>query len=92
MLNDFLADIPENELKKLDDSNKSCLQKHISKAELIRALYKIKIKKSCGMDGISTKLSKKSVQLVPDTFLNAFNECFSRVLNLSKVLKQLTFV
>ena len=58
-LNDFLADIPENEIKKLNDTENSCLQKIISKAELNIALDKIKMKKSSGMDGISTKLLKK---------------------------------
>ena len=56
-------------------------------AELNIALDKIKIKKSCGMDGISTKLLKKIVLLVPNTFLNAFNECYLKGAELGQNLK-----
>ena len=56
-------------------------------AELNIALDKIKFKKSCGMDGISTKLLKKIVPSVTNTFLNAFNECFLKGAQLDQSLK-----
>ena len=75
-INDFLEDIPPSELKKLRDADFTNLQMCISKSELFKAMDKIKEKKSCGLDGISSKLLKKIVQLEPDTFLKALNECY----------------
>ena len=68
--------IPQNELRKLSNDNKSNLLLRISKAELFNALDKIKENKSCGLDGIGGKLLKKIVKLEPETFLRAFNDCY----------------
>ena len=83
----FLNDVPLNELKKLNQIDKTSLLLKISKAELFKALDKIKENKSCGLDGISGKLLKKIVNLEPETFLNAFNDCYLNGSQLDKSLK-----
>ena len=83
----FLNDVPLNELKKLNQNDKTSLLLKISKAELFKALDKIKENKSCGLDGISGKLLKKIVNLEPETFLNAFNDCYLNGSQLDKSLK-----
>ena len=55
-LNEFLEDIPPNELKKLNEHDITNLQKSITKSELLLALNRIKENKSSGLNGVSSKL------------------------------------
>ena len=86
-LNSFFDDIPQNELKKVSPANKTNLLLRISKSELFNALDKIKENKSCGLDSIGGKLLKKLVQLEPETFLRAFNDCYLNGSQLDSSLK-----
>ena len=58
------------------------LERRISKSEILKALEKLEIENSSGLDGIPSKLLVWIVPSTLDAFLAAFNEFYKNGLQL----------